>query len=403
MNNEIIVSVIIPTYNRCKYVQEAIDSVLAQTYKNFELIVIDDGSNDGTGEVIKSKYDGKLTYIWQENQERSSARNLGISLSSGKYLAFLDSDDKWHPEKLERLVRYIEERRKKDSNIALVCSSAWLIDNDGDLLTSTVAGRKPNIEELELEDYLFGPRVYGTLSNALFYREYIKEIGGFDKDISLGEDRELLVRLRGKYTFIYLDRPLTYIRVRNVGMQGFPFYEEIEKKVNKFLKLHDKFPISKLTSEQIIHAKAQLYEKVAYWYFNYHDWENGSKYLNSANDLYPDCTTNKKRVVQMVASYGFRSALYNRGRKVRDLLDHFQGEYYANLSNIWPNGLLLQANVKNNSMATFSHILVCDEKVPKTRKENIQMCLKAFSYGRYLRSLTTWKLFITNIMPLYEK
>jgi glycosyltransferase involved in cell wall biosynthesis len=110
MNGNKDVSVIIPTYNRCKFVQEAIDSVLAQTYTNFELIVVDDGSTDGTGEVIQSKYQGKLIYIWQKNQGRSKARNLGISISTGKYLAFLDSDDKWHPEKLMNQVKSLEER-----------------------------------------------------------------------------------------------------------------------------------------------------------------------------------------------------------------------------------------------------------------------------------------------------
>ena len=403
MNNKIVVSVIIPTYNRCNNVQEAIDSVLAQSYKNYELIVIDDGSTDGTDEVIKSKYNGKLKYIWQENQERSKARNRGISLSSGKYLAFLDSDDKWHPDKLMNQVKVLEESRKKDSDIALVCSSVWLIDCDGNLLTSNLAGRKTNLEKFQLADYLHGPRIFAPPSNALYYSEFVKQVGGFDEDIVPVEDWGLLIKLREKYKFIYLDKPLTYYRACNVKQQGFPYYEEIEKRLSVFLKLHDKFPKSKLTLEQINHAKAQLYERAAYWYFNYHDWQNGIKYLHRADDLSPDCTGNKKKVVQMVASVGLKSALYNSGNTVQDLLNYFKETYYANLCNIWPNGLLSQTDVKRKVMATFCHILVCDENITKTREEIIQLSIQAFSYGRYLRSIKTWKIYLKNLLPLIIK
>ncbi len=103
------VSVIIPTYNRRAYVQEAIDSVLAQTYTDYEIIVIDDGSTDGTGEALRERYGDKIIYEWQENQGLSAARNRGIESSRGQYIALLDSDDLWMPEKLERQVACLSQ------------------------------------------------------------------------------------------------------------------------------------------------------------------------------------------------------------------------------------------------------------------------------------------------------
>lgn len=98
------VSVIIPTYNRREYVQEAIDSALAQTFTDYEIIVIDDGSTDGTSEALQARYGNRIHYEWQENQGESVARNRGIELARGEYIAFLDSDDLWHPEKLAKQI-----------------------------------------------------------------------------------------------------------------------------------------------------------------------------------------------------------------------------------------------------------------------------------------------------------
>ena len=94
------VSVIIPTFNRKHTLKRAIDSVLKQTYNIFELIIVDDGSNDGTGEWISKKYP-KIQYIYQSNSGVGSARNRGIHSSKGSWIAFLDSDDQWLPKKLE--------------------------------------------------------------------------------------------------------------------------------------------------------------------------------------------------------------------------------------------------------------------------------------------------------------
>ncbi|MFC7193467.1 glycosyltransferase family 2 protein [Halosimplex aquaticum] len=103
------VSVIIPTYNRATLVKRAIQSVLNQTFKDFELIIVDDASDDETPEVIDSINDARLEYIRHDlNRHGGAARNTGIKYASGKYIAFLDDDDEWYPTKLERQVERFE-------------------------------------------------------------------------------------------------------------------------------------------------------------------------------------------------------------------------------------------------------------------------------------------------------
>ena len=103
-----LVSVIIPTYNRAHLVTGAIESVLAQTFTDYEIIVVDDGSTDATGEVLSQRYGDRIRYLYQANAGRSVTRNRGVDLAKGEYVAFLDSDDLWLPQKLERMVAFME-------------------------------------------------------------------------------------------------------------------------------------------------------------------------------------------------------------------------------------------------------------------------------------------------------
>ena len=93
-------SIIIPTYNRAHVIMRPIDSVLRQTFEDWELIIVDDGSTDDTKSIIESYHDNRIRYVWQENQERSAARNHGIALAKGEWICFLDSDDDYYPNHL---------------------------------------------------------------------------------------------------------------------------------------------------------------------------------------------------------------------------------------------------------------------------------------------------------------
>jgi len=107
-----MVSVVIPTHNRKEFIGETVDSVLAQTYTDLEVIVVDDGSTDGTSDYMQTRYadEPRVRYVWQENAERSAARNRGIDEARGEFVAFLDSDDLWLPKKLEMQMRLMEAR-----------------------------------------------------------------------------------------------------------------------------------------------------------------------------------------------------------------------------------------------------------------------------------------------------
>src|SRR5205809_3501840 len=109
--NEALVSVIMPAYNAGKFITESIESVIAQTYAYWELLIVDDGSTDNTKNVIQnfSEKDKKIRYFFQANGKQGKARNMALSYASGNYIAFLDADDIWLPQKLEVQVKEIEE------------------------------------------------------------------------------------------------------------------------------------------------------------------------------------------------------------------------------------------------------------------------------------------------------
>ena len=121
-----LVSIILPTFNCGEFIEETIESVFRQTYDNFEIIVVDDGSTDNTPQIA-SKYKENLSYIRQENQGLSTARNVGIRLSKGEYLAFLDADDRWHPNKLDWQI----ECFRKSKHIGMVFTDFRAIDLSG--------------------------------------------------------------------------------------------------------------------------------------------------------------------------------------------------------------------------------------------------------------------------------
>jgi glycosyltransferase involved in cell wall biosynthesis len=183
-----IVSVIISTYNRAQFIARAIESVLAQSYPHFELIIIDDGSTDGTAEVVARYQDSRIRYQWVENGERSRARNLGIHLSHGRYIAFLDSDDWFLPDKLAHQVAVIEA----DPAIGMVLGGWRIVDENGRKIKDVCPWDGVTLQPTA-EDWLFAVTV--TPITILVRREYLEQIQGFDITLSYSEDIDLCIRL----------------------------------------------------------------------------------------------------------------------------------------------------------------------------------------------------------------
>ncbi|BAZ44416.1 glycosyl transferase family protein [Chondrocystis sp. NIES-4102] len=181
------VSVIIPAYNGDRYIGEAIESVLAQTYDDYELIVIDDGSTDNTYKVIQQKCDRRLQYYCQTNQGVAASRNFGLNLATGEYIAFLDQDDLFLPDKLVNQVALLEE----NPNLGIV-NSGWQIIDEHNTATAAI---KPweKIPQLNLQDIIVWKPVF--LGAMLFRHSWLKHSGGFDTSLQQTPDVDLVLRL----------------------------------------------------------------------------------------------------------------------------------------------------------------------------------------------------------------
>jgi glycosyltransferase involved in cell wall biosynthesis len=192
------VSVIIPTYNRGWIIKEAIDSVLAQDYKDFELIVVDDGSTDNTSGILAS-YGNNIRVHFQENKGVSAARNRGIAEASGQFIAFLDSDDLWLPRKLFTQVDFFDQMPN-----ALICQTEEIWIRNGQRVNPKKRHKKPSgmIFEPSLELCLVSP------SAVMIRRSLFGKVGEFDVTLPACEDYDLWLRISCRFPVYLIDTPL---------------------------------------------------------------------------------------------------------------------------------------------------------------------------------------------------
>ncbi len=192
------ISVVIPTYNRRHWLPETIQSVLQQTFSPHEVIVVDDGSTDGTGEWLQKTFP-QVRYLWQQQSGPSAARNQGARLATGNWLAFLDSDDRWLPAKLERQVAFLQEHPEFQ---AVHTNEIWIRN-----------GRRVNPKKRHQK---FGGWIYPQClplciispSSILLSRELWEWSGGFDESLPACEDYDLWLRIAAEHPIGYLDEPL---------------------------------------------------------------------------------------------------------------------------------------------------------------------------------------------------
>jgi len=200
------VSVIIPTYNRAHLVGRAIQSVLNQTYQDFEIIVVDDGSADNTKEVIKKfqEQDKRVKYIRHEkNRGGSAARNTGIKASRGEYIAFLDSDDKWVPGKLEKQLKKINDSELKPG--AVYTGLKYV-----DIQRRNIRVKKPKYRG-NIFQTLLVMNVVGTASSVLVKKECLNIVGLFDESLPSRQDLDMWIRISKKFNFDFILEPLTFV------------------------------------------------------------------------------------------------------------------------------------------------------------------------------------------------
>jgi glycosyltransferase involved in cell wall biosynthesis len=190
-----LVSAIIPTYNREGTVVRAVKSALAQTYENLEVIVVDDGSSDSTLRVLQ-QFEGRIMVLRQQNAGPSKARNLGASSSRGEILAFLDSDDEWLPDKIEKQVRMMQGYGS--SMPCCICNAAYTGGSEASERTSfNLAALHPPFESAVLVNPVTVLTSTFVLFNqvAAIRRDSFDEVGGFNEQLRVLEDYELSLRL----------------------------------------------------------------------------------------------------------------------------------------------------------------------------------------------------------------
>ncbi len=231
-NNDPLVSIITPAYNAEKMIGETIESVQSQTYDNWEMIVVDDGSQDGTTAVIEqiSRQDGRIKLIRQQNAGVASARNRAIESASGELIAFLDADDLWKPEKLAKQVAVFQKDRRKE--IGLVYTEKCCFGND---ISECRPCHSVSYSYIE-SDYhrLLIFNFIATLT-VMVRRDVLRKTGVFDDAFFGTEDWDLWLRIAEKSCLKKIDEDLAMYRIHPAGISQNP-----ERKIREVYKVMQK-------------------------------------------------------------------------------------------------------------------------------------------------------------------
>jgi glycosyltransferase involved in cell wall biosynthesis len=208
-----LVSAIIPNYNYARYVGEAVESALGQTYPNIEVIVVDDGSTDNSLEVLE-QYRDRVKIVRQENSGVCAARNRGVAESKGEYIAFLDADDIWLPEKVFVQIR---ELHTSDKAVFTNCGMQ-LINVEGEPIVSVVNGKSGDvtISMLSFDE----PVTVGTASTGMVSRKMFDFVGGFDSRLSTAADWDFCYRMAKLGEFIFNPHILVKYRIHGSNMHS---------------------------------------------------------------------------------------------------------------------------------------------------------------------------------------
>ncbi len=258
-----LVSVIVPLFNSERYLQETIAGVLAQTFRDFEIILMDDGSKDSTAKIVRSFNDPRIRYFYKENEGLSETRNKAIRESKGELIAFLDHDDVWLEEKLAKEVALLTG----NDALGLVYSDAYILFNDKTSGVTYFKRSNPK-KGMILKDLLFDSVNFIPLPTVLMKRKVFDEVGDFNKDFKIGEEYELFLRVAEKYEFDYVDEPLAKYRIHN---------NSFSNKKDLFVKEHfmildiwkNKRPdlfISDESKNRVLRKEADLYNELGTFY-----------------------------------------------------------------------------------------------------------------------------------------
>jgi glycosyltransferase involved in cell wall biosynthesis len=239
-------SIIIPLYNKEKFIQKTLKSVLSQTFTDFEIIIVNDGSTDKSEEKVLQNKEARIRYYYKENGGVSSARNFGIEKANSEYLAFIDADDYWYPTFLEEMSQKIKLHTELN-----VFSSAIEIETSKKIIPAKYSIQKT--ANYEIVNYFSASEKRTVLcsSSAVFHKSVFEEIGHFDLRLKSGEDTDMWIRIGLVYPilfswkilarYVYDDKSLSKNHKISIESLDFSKYDLLEKSnlgLKKFLDLN---------------------------------------------------------------------------------------------------------------------------------------------------------------------
>lgn len=257
-----IVSVVIPTHNRSALVKRAVESVLAQTYESYEVIVVDDASTDNTAEVVKSFDDSRIWYLRHDtNRHASASRNTGSQAATGRYIAYLDDDDEWLPDKLAKQIELIENA---SGEIGMVY--CWLDYFDAGRV---VAQLHPSLRGRVFGEVLDKQRL-GNSSTLLVRREVFDTVGGFDENLFRGNDGDFIRRVALRYAVDVVPEVLVKVHVGHGSARITSSNEQgtrnaIKSQAVKLTKFEEELPKYRRQTATIYAIMAHHYVELGEW------------------------------------------------------------------------------------------------------------------------------------------
>ena len=270
------VSVIIHTYNNEKFIAETVESVLNQTYKDYEIVVVDDGSVDGTRVALKP-YMQKIRYHYKENGGIASAKNAGIKLSQTEYVAFLDHDDLWVSDKLKLQMECFSE----NPQVGLVYAKYTSFKDGKELRTKPEKGYSGWIfKELLSKSFI-------QTSTVVVKRECLDAVGPYDETFSLGDEYDMFLRIARKFQCGFVDKGLTRYRVHDTNASNNDFLFDNEN-LGVYKKIYNNFTDLDGVEKKILRKRIARYSmKVAEGLYRQGKQEESKKYQMEANNYLP--------------------------------------------------------------------------------------------------------------------
>jgi hypothetical protein len=307
-----LVSVIIPTHDRSALLQQAVESVLAQTYPNLEVIVVDDGSADDTAAVM-ARYDGRLHYIRQANQGVAAARNAGYRAAAGEYLAFLDDDDLYLAHKIERQVRLLSDQ----SHLGLVHCRYYRADGEGNYLDKV--GLLPTGDAREL--LLYWNFVW--IGGPLIRRTCLERVGLFSLDVpSVTADWDLWLRVAlAGYHFGCVQEPLGVYRVHAESMMS-----DVAGVEQGTMAVLDKAFADPAQPSDVAITRPHALSIIHFWlgclYYGAGQWDDGRRHMAAILDLSPQLLRQHSNISQVLCNIALSHRISDPEQFVNDVLDH---------------------------------------------------------------------------------